>query len=70
MVGESAMVRAEDIGNEVKHKYFVSTVYFIIYLLSNLEICEHLKIFGNVYCVISNHIGDQDMSANHRPQTN
>ena len=29
MVGESAMVRAEDIGNEVKHKYFVSTVIYI-----------------------------------------
>ena len=26
VVGESAMVNAEDIGNEVIHKYFVSTV--------------------------------------------
>lgn len=25
VVGESAMVRASDIGNEVKHKYFVSS---------------------------------------------
>ena len=24
VVGESAMVREEDIGNEVKHKYYVS----------------------------------------------
>lgn len=26
VVGESAMVRVSDIGNEVKHKYFVSSL--------------------------------------------
>ena len=35
-------------------------------LLSNFENCEHVKYFGNVYCVMTNHIGDQDMRANHK----
>ena len=35
MVGESAMVNAEDIGNEVIHKYFVSTVIcFVVSFMS------------------------------------
>ena len=32
VVGESAMVNAEDIGNEVIHKYFVSTVMFCSFI--------------------------------------
>ena len=31
-------------------------------LLSKLESREHLKYFGNVYCVMTNHIGDKDTS--------
>ena len=40
------------------------------HLLSNLENCEHLKYFMNVYCVMTNHIGDQDTQANTKPETN
>ena len=42
----------------------------LLFLSSNLENCVHLKYFGNVYCVMTNHIGDQDKRANHKPQTN
>ena len=31
-------------------------------LLSELESREHLKYLGNAYCVMTNHIGDQDTS--------
>ena len=34
-------------------------------LLSTSEIREHLKYFGNVYYVITNHIGDQNTRVNH-----
>ena len=34
--------------------------------LSNLENSEHLKYFRNFYCVVSNHIGDQDTRGNHK----
>ena len=27
---------------------------------------EHLKYLGNVYCVMTNHIKDQDMQTNHK----
>ena len=58
----------------VRHK----TLTFIFYptsrtmienfmkLLSNLENCEHLKYFGNVYCVVTNHTRDQAMQENHK----
>ena len=29
-------------------------------LSENSENCEHLKYFGNVYCVMINHAGEQD----------
>ena len=32
----------------------------------NLEYREHLKYFGNVYSVMTNHIEDQDTRANHK----
>ena len=42
-----------------------SSGYFDIlpvgHLLSNLENCEHLKYFRNVYCVMTNHIGDRTL---------
>ena len=31
--------------------------------LPNSKNSAHLKYFGNVYCVMTNHIGDQDMHA-------
>ena len=37
-----------------------------LHFLSHLENSEHLKYFGNVYCVMTNHNGDQDMRANHK----
>ena len=36
------------------------------HLLSNLENREHLKYFGDVYCVMTNHTGDQDTRANRK----
>ena len=35
-------------------------------LLYYVENHEHLQYFGNVYCVMANHIEDQDMQANHK----
>ena len=35
-------------------------------LLSNSENCELLKYFGNVYCDMTNQIGDLDTRANHK----
>ena len=52
VVGESAMVNAEDIGNEVIHKYFVSTlICFVISFMS--ENCDRMTLHGNVYCGMS-----------------
>ena len=40
VVGESAMVNAEDIGNEVIHKYFVSTlICFVVSFMSENRPC-------------------------------
>lgn len=39
VVGESAMVNAEDIGNEVIHKYFVSTLCFVVSFMSENRPC-------------------------------
>ena len=35
-------------------------------LLSNSKNSEHLKYFVNVYCVMTNHLGDQDTRVNHK----
>ena len=40
--------------------------YSIQVLLSNFENYEHLKYFLNVYCVMTNHTGDQNKQANHK----
>ena len=43
-------------------------MYYIDYntLLSNSENCVRLKYFWNVYCVMTNHVGDQDTQATHK----